>query len=103
MMQSRNLNIHYSSPTFVWENLKEIYSSMPNWIGYHNGFPYWFGSCDDEKYLTISVEPSGLQLLGNIENDEFEEWFVILKEKATKALRYEIGEPEEGYQFKFYE
>lgn len=102
-MESRNLNIHYSAPAFVWEKLKDVYRSMPNWKGYINGFPYWFGGPDSDRYLTVSVEPSGLQVLGSLDDEEFEKWFLLLRKKLTKALEYEVGEPEEGFEFNFYE
>lgn len=103
MGQSRNLNIHYTAPDYVWEELHKIYESMPNWKGYIDGFPYWFGHENEEKYITASVEPSGLQIFGDIEQEEFEEWLELLKNKLSDALGYEIGEPEDGFKFKFYD
>lgn len=103
MSISINLNIHYSAPANVWEELNKIYKSMPNWVGFHNGFPCWYGNPNDENYLTISVEPSGLQIFGNIDDTEFQDWLELLKDKMTKALGYSIGEPELGFNFKYYD
>lgn len=50
--------------------------------------------------LSASVEPSGIQISGEMPNQIWDSWYKSLKEKLTTALCYEIGEPEEGFQFK---
>lgn len=35
--------------------------------------------------------------------EEWKEWLHTLREKLTIALGYSIGEPEEGYEFKYWE
>lgn len=101
IVDNRNLNIHYSAPDDIWEKLEKIYASMPGWVGYDEGFPYWFGTDEDGKHICVSVEPSGLLFTCNMDENEFEAWFDLIKEKATEALGYPIGEPEEGYEFRY--
>jgi hypothetical protein len=36
-------------------------------------------------------------------NDIWESWYASLKQKLTNALGYEIGEPEDGYEFHYYD
>ncbi len=35
-------------------------------------------------------------------NDIWEEWYSLLKLKLTDVLGYEIGEPEDGFEFKHF-
>lgn len=93
-----NLNIHYTAPDEVWKKIGEVYESMPYWNGNENG-PSWVG---EEIDLWASVEPSGIQIAGTMPEQVWEEWYTRLKRKLTQALGYEIGEPEEGYEFQYY-
>ena len=68
-----NLNIHYSSPQEVWDKIEKCYAEMPYWKGFVNGCPQW------------------------------NEWFQLFRDCLTKALGYSIGEPEDGYEFKYWE
>ncbi len=96
-----NLNIHYSAPQEVWEIIGTVYAEMPFWKGYIDGCPQWYG--EDGKMIEGSVEPSGLQLYAEMPEKEWREWLHTLKEKLTNALGYCIGEPEDGYEFRFWE
>lgn len=92
-----NLNIHWESPKEVWDKLDKIYQNMPGW----KGNQVWFG--EEEKIIEVSVEPSGLQFYAEMPKEEWEIWIKQFKDKATEALGYEIGEPEDGYDFKYYD
>lgn len=94
-----NLNIHYSAPEMVWDKIDEVYQSMPYWAGNGDGVR-WTGEGVD---LWASVEPGGIQIAGAMPKEIWDEWYASLKNKLTKALGYEIGEPEEGYAFKYWE
>ena len=50
-----------------------------------------------------SVEPGGIQIYGTMSVDIWNEWFKELKRKLTEALGYPIGEPEDGFEFKYWE
>ncbi len=97
-----NLNVHYSTPNEIWNIIDKICQSMPAWLGYINHIPYWFGSEEDERFINASVEPSGIQFFAKMPADEWNEWLTLLKIRLTDALGYEIGEPEDGYEFKYY-
>lgn len=90
-----NLNIHYTMPEAVWEKIGEVYASMPYWIG-EGKRPCWEAK---NIALEASVEPSGLQISGEMPEEIWESWYSELKDKLTAALGYEIGEPEDGYAF----
>jgi hypothetical protein len=94
-----NLNIHYSAPDEVWSKIGEVYVSMPYWAGYKDGCPQWLREGVD---LWGSVEPGGIQIAGEMPEDIWEEWYSLLKGKLTDALGYEIGEPEYGFEFKYW-
>ena len=96
-----NLNIHYTIPEELWTEFVKIYAEMPHWKGFVDGCPLWYG--EDGKRIDGSVEPSGLQLSGELPEGEWEEWLELFKEKATAVLGYPIGEPEDGYDFRRYD
>lgn len=94
-----NLNIHYSAPNEIWHKLYEVYASMPYWAG-NTKEVKWIGN---EVNLWASVEPSGIQIAGIMPDSIWNEWYSSLKYKLTEALGYEIGEPEEGYEFYYWD
>ena len=96
-----NLNIHYSAPQEIWDKLESVYSEMPHWKGFSDSCPQWYG--EDGKLIEGSVESSGLQLNARLPQDEWNEWLQLFKSKATEALGYPIGEPEDGYEFQYWE
>lgn len=102
------LNIHYSAPQAVWNQLGELYRQMPGWAEAHGpeGCSWtgqWFGANDAEQYLTASVEPGGLQLYGELPEAVWAEWIALFRNRAGALLGYEIGEPADGYDFKYYD
>lgn len=100
-----NLNIHYTAPREVWERLERLYAEMPHWRGYSHGAAHWYSTGDgiDEKLIWASVEPSGLQFYAQLPEHEWNEWIEHFKNKASEILGYEVGEPEEGYEFYYYD
>lgn len=62
----------------------------------HIGLPHWIGENID---LIASIEPSGIQILGEMPESIWKDWYKNL----TKVLGDEIGEPEEGFCFKYWE
>ena len=94
-----NLNIHYTAPNEVWEKLGIIYTEMFYWKGIINGYPLW--NDDNGKFIEVSVEPSGLQFYAEMPTQEWNVWIELFKAKASEVLGYEVGEPEDGYDFKY--
>lgn len=93
-----NLNIHYSAPEEVWEKIDNVFRTMPYWNENKN-FPNWIGNDID---LYASIEPSGIQIAGTMPENIWNEWYVTLKKRLTEELGYSIGEPEEGFKFKYW-
>lgn len=93
-----NLNIHYSAPDEIWHKINAVFKSMPYWTG-NDKESEWTGK---EIDLRVSVEPSGVQIAGTMPEDIWNKWYSSLKSKLTKELGYEIGEPEDGYDFKYW-
>lgn len=98
---NHNLNIHYSAPEEVWDGLERLYKEMPYWNGIVEGCPSWYGK--DGKLVEVSVEPSGLQFYAELPQEEWDTWFGLFKRRATEILGYEVGEPEDGFEFYFWE
>ena len=94
-----NLNIHYSAPDEIWDKIGEVYRSMPYWNENDEEIK-WTGKDID---LWASVEPSEIQIAGTMPGTIWCEWYDSLKRKFTQSLGYEIGEPEEGFDFKYWE
>lgn len=74
---------------------------MPHWKRFVNGCPQWYH--ENGKLIEGSVEPSGLQLYAEMPQEEWNEWLQLFKDKASTVLGYRIGEPEDGYDFKYWE
>ena len=74
---------------------------MPYWKGFINGCPQWWG--EDGRRIEASLEPSGLQLYAELPQEEWSEWLILLKDKLTAVLGYSVGEPEDGYDFKYWD
>lgn len=92
-----NLNIHYTAPDEIWDKIGEVYRAMPYWDE-NSDTPRWYGNDID---LWASVEPGGIQIAGTMPEEIWEDWYNALKKSLTEALGYEIGEPEDGYEFKY--
>lgn len=99
MIHDVTLNIHYSAPDEVWERIGNVYQSMPYWAGDDQG-PKWIGENID---LWASVEPGGIQIAGDMPEDIWKTWYPKLKTDLSSALGYAIGEPEDGFDFKYWD
>lgn len=93
-----NLNIWYYLPDEVWDKVPYLYESMPGWVGYKNGIPYWFGHENDDVFIVASVEPSGLSFYAQMTNRDWNSWIEKFKLQATKVLGFDVGEPEDGFE-----
>ena len=97
MIVNANLNIHYTAPDWVWEKIAEVYR-IREYYDETSDTPLWTG---EGINIEASVEPSGIQFYGDVPEEIWDDWFAELKEKLSDELGYEIGEPEDGYEFKY--
>lgn len=102
--QEMNLNIRYDLPNKIWEDIiPEIYNEMEGWVGFGTqkvgeriGLPHWFSFNKNEKHIFASVEPSGLQFSGLMNEEEWNDWKMRMKQIATEKLGFKVGEIELG-------
>ncbi|MBO4523159.1 MAG: hypothetical protein J5723_00580 [Ruminococcus sp.] len=92
------LNIHYSAPDEIWEKVNKVFQSM-DYYNRGNDCLTWH-EADIELYT--STEPGGIQISGEMPDEIWDKWYPELKSKLTEALGYEIGEPENGFAFKYW-
>jgi hypothetical protein len=75
-----------------WSNLSQVYRLLPNQIIIDNiEQAIWFGeesSC--EHYLYASVEPSGLQVTGFLNNSDWNMWEQIFNAHLTEFPLFEM-------------
>jgi hypothetical protein len=57
-----------------WNCLADAYERLPSWKGVEDGCPCWFGFTESPSFLTASVEPSGLQVTGQVTSTELQQW-----------------------------
>ena len=98
MYHDVNLNIHYSAPESIVNKLTAVFSTMPYWCPCKDE-PRWIGPNIE---LVISFEPSGLQFYGTMPEEIWDGWYKELKSKLSQVLGYEVGEPENGFEFMYW-
>ncbi|WP_201004126.1 hypothetical protein [Paenibacillus glycanilyticus] len=70
----------------TWEQLKQIYLLLPQYLVNSHQCPMWFGEEGISSiYLYASVEPSGLQIVGEL---TFEKWELWEKTFHAQLARY---------------
>ena len=47
-IHNHNLNIHYSIPENLWNELVEMFAQLPHYRGFSDGCPQWYG-CDGKR------------------------------------------------------
>lgn len=61
-----------------WETLTRVFEELPEYQGKRQDFgdvPFWFGMNRREiPYLWAGIEPPGLQVVGELPLDKWEEW-----------------------------
>ncbi len=87
-----------------WKALERVYTQLPEFVGYSEAIPFWFGLEPDDadaerntsaQYLWASVEPSGLLVVGYLSSANWEKWqeaFVFL---ASSTLGFTVKSAEE--------
>ncbi|UUZ90012.1 hypothetical protein LJK87_28835 [Paenibacillus sp. P25] len=68
------LDFHVFSES-IWEQLGQVYLALPHPIMKENQCPAWFGEEGaSSHYLFASVEPSGLQIVGEPPREQWAAW-----------------------------
>ena len=83
----------------AWDTVIEVSTSIPQWAGISVDFAD--KQIETQKLIEVSIEPSGLQFYAKMPKDEWTMWINTFKQKATELLGYDIGEPEDGYDFNY--
>ncbi|QBE63915.1 hypothetical protein [Pseudoduganella lutea] len=91
MIQSITLNLPCDLSKAEWDKVTAVYGSMDGWLEEHSS---WFGPWDSERFISASVEPSGLLVEGNIDPLFFRGWVTKLCAKLTEALGREVYDAE---------
>ncbi|WP_021027195.1 hypothetical protein [Comamonas sp. B-9] len=94
MHQKITLDVRYDQPQQMWAAVLDAYGAMPGWIE-SDDFPHWFGSEGDAKYVTASVEPSGIVFEGEMESREWEQWVAQLCAQLSTALGRPVRDAED--------
>ena len=94
-----SLNIGDCAPDEIWAKIDEVYRSMEYYSKGENCLT-WQGN---DIGLYSSAEPGGIQISGEMPDEIWDKWYPELKAKLTEALGYEIGEPQDGFGFKYWE
>ncbi len=93
-------NIHYlHMDESRWEALGRVYEQLPEFIGYSDGCPYWFGLEQDAvegeadisaKRLWATVEPSGLLVEGCLSPSDWAHWQEAFLPLASAAVEFTV-------------
>jgi hypothetical protein len=89
MDQFITLNIPQDLSDEGWEKISEVYKSMDGWIE-GKDFPYWYGTEEDDRYISVSFEPSGLLFSGKVNDDLWVGWLTQMCAKLSIALGIEV-------------
>jgi hypothetical protein len=73
-----------------WNCLANAYELLPSWKGIEDGFPFWFGFTESPSFLTASVEPSGLQVTGQVTLSELQQWHSAFLAVATTLPTFQV-------------
>jgi len=91
------LNLHYDLPEHEWKTITEIFKSMDGYIdgpGSAEDYTCWFGTEKDQRYITLSVEPSGFAFEARLEKQLWTGWITKLCAKLSLALGREVYDAE---------
>jgi len=92
-MKNITLNLPYTLSKEEWDKVEKVFKELDGWMN-HEQYAYWYGEEDDDRYITASVEPSGLLLSGKIEDDLWTSWLTMLCAKLSVALDREVYDAE---------
>lgn len=83
------LNIHFDLPEEEWEIISRIFKSMDGYLESPQGvddYTCWFGTENDHRFISCSVEPNGFDFRARMENGLWIGWLTKLCAKLTLGL-----------------
>jgi hypothetical protein len=95
MEKSSTLNLPGNLTDAEWDKVMDVYQAMNGWLDGQD-LPCWYGPPDSAQFIAASIEPSGLQISGNVPPLMFEAWVTKLCAKLTLALGREVYDAEMG-------
>ena len=94
-MASTTINIRYDMPEKSWQQIAQLYSTMPGWLGFVvQGCPAWQVTDKQNQTIVASVEPSGLVFEYPESTKEVESWLALFCKRATECLGFEVRDAE---------
>lgn len=83
-----------------WKALAQIYERLPEFMGWHDNIPYWFGveedTLDTQKIcLWASAEPGGLLVKGHLEAEDWIQWQRAFSILASAAVGFPVKPAED--------
>ncbi|MFC2253937.1 hypothetical protein ACETRX_30185 [Labrys portucalensis] len=91
--QTITLNVTPYLSEREWAKVWEVYCSMDGWIDAAE-CPSWYGTDDADRYITVSVEPSGLLFDAHIESKLWTGWLTSICARLTLALGVAVHDAE---------
>ena len=92
---SIRLNVPYDLPAIEWKKIEDVYRTMDGFIQAENtDYQYWYGDENSDRYITVSVEPSGFAFEALIEEAIWIGWLTILCSRLSLALGREVRDAE---------
>ena len=89
------LSLPYDLSPNQWEIVLAVFRSMDGWIDDDaTDIPRWYGRETDDRFISASVEPSGLLLEGNLEPVHWTGWISVLCSRLSRELDMEIRDAE---------
>jgi hypothetical protein len=93
MERTITLNLPYDLSGSEAATILDVYRQMDGWID-NKDLPCWYGTEQDDRFIWASLEPSGLLLVGNVDERVWIGWITVLCAKLTLALGREIHDAE---------
>lgn len=93
MHQTITLNVDPHLSDEQWEKVDRVYRGLDGWIE-GAPMPCWYGNADGMPRITVSAEPSGLVLEGNVEPALWTSWISVICARMTLALGTPVHDAE---------
>lgn len=87
------LNIRYDQPQDEWDAVMKVYESMPGWLGAVD-LPRWYGTEDEARYVSASVEPGGVVFEARMEPELWKHWIEELCTRLSAGLGRSVHDAE---------